>query len=63
MINIDISSERWMAENAELFITEEGQRAIIGNNVLPQFRIKLRHKQMVSSANEIEQRRNSSEIQ
>ena len=60
---IDFRSEGWMAENAKLFIIEGGQRSIIGNNVLPQLRIEVRHKQNVSSANEVEHRSDSSAIQ
>ena len=62
-IYIDIRSEEWFSENADLFITEGGQRNINGNYNLPQLGIEVRQKQMVRSINEEAQRSDSAEIQ
>ena len=34
-ILVDVQSEGWVAKQAEFYITEEGQRDVIGNNILP----------------------------
>ena len=61
-IFINVESEGWMAENADLFITEGVQRNVIGNKVLPQLKSEIRQKHIVRSVEENEQRTNSSDI-
>ena len=49
----DDESEGWMANPAEFYITEGGQRYIIGNNILPSLGIHVRQKRVEASVNKV----------
>ena len=53
-IFLNIHFEGCLAKNVELFITEGGQRDIIGNNALPQLSFEVLQKTLSVSINEIE---------
>ena len=50
---VDVESESLVANQAEFYINEEGQRDIIGNNILPALGIEVRQKILEATYNEV----------
>ena len=53
LIVVRIESEGWISEDAEWFITEGGQRNILGNNLLPSLGFEVRQKRVSGGVNDV----------